>query len=344
MSARQSGYRKKEQTIPILARKQLKIAVIRFLFLMLIVNLPTLGHSQEADIANYPARPINFFISMPPGNSSDLAARLIAKGAERYLKQPIVPVNKPGGSLTVGVAAVATGKPDGYSIGISIHSPLFVVPHLEKIPYHPIKDLRQIMQFADFNFGVIVKSDSPFKEFKDIVAYGRQNPKKLTYGAATHAMAHLIMEQIAKKEKVQFTQIPYRATGEQEMALLGGHIMVGVGDFSYSLIEAGQSRLMLLFREERSDEYPQAPILKDLGYEIPCATFMGVHCPRGTPDPIIKRLEEAFTLAMKDPAFIRGMKELHVPIFYRSGKELEEYVVHNYEAFGKSIKEVGFTN
>jgi tripartite-type tricarboxylate transporter receptor subunit TctC len=252
-----------------------------------------------------------------------------------------VPVNKPGGSLTIGVAAVATAKPDGYSIGISIHSPLFVVPHLEKIPYHPLKDLRQIMQFAGFNFGVVVKNDSSFKEFKDIVAYARLNPKKLTYGAATHAMAHLIMEQIAKREQVQFSQIPYRGTGEQELALLGEHILLGVGDFSYSLIEAGQTRLVLLFREERSEEYPQAPILEDLGYDIPCATFMGVQCPRGTPDGIAKKLEDAFTNAMKEPAFIKGMKELHVPIFYRNNKDLEDYVVHNYEVFGKLIKEIG---
>ncbi len=101
--------------------------------------------------------------------------------------------------MAMGIAATATAKPDGYTIGVGIGAPLCLLPHLQKVPYDPLKDFKEIVQFGDFNFGVIVKNDSPFKDFKDLIAYARQNPKKVTYGAATHAFAHFITEQIARK-------------------------------------------------------------------------------------------------------------------------------------------------
>ncbi len=311
--------------------------LVCFAFVFFFIGI---GHAQEEEVANFPARPITFIIPVAPGSTTDLAIRLISKEAEKYLKQPIVPINKPGGSLTVGVAAIATARPDGYTIGLSAHSPLFIVPHLERVPYHPLNDLKQIMQFAGFNFGVTVRNDSPFKEFKDIIAYARQNPKKLTFGCDPRAISNFVMEQIAKKEKVELTRIPFRGGAETETALLGGHVLVMVGDFSYGLLEAGQTRLLLLLKEERSAEYPQTPILKDLGYDIPCPMFMGIQGPKGIPEGIAKKLEEGFVNAMKEQAFINGMKKLHIPIIYRSGQELASYVSYNYDFFGKLIKEL----
>jgi tripartite-type tricarboxylate transporter receptor subunit TctC len=244
---------------------------------------------------------------------------------------------------TIGVAAVATAAPDGYTVGNTPHSPMFVIPHLEKLPYNPVKDFKMIMQFAAFNMGVIVKADSPFKSFKDLIAFARQNPKKLTYGTAgTNSMQYIIMEQIAKREKVQLTHIPFKATGEAQTALLGGHILFAAGDFNYSLIESKDARLLLLFREERAAEYPDIPIVKDMGYDFPIPTFICVAGPKGLPDGIAKKLEDAFTRAMKEPAFIKGMKEdLRLPVVYRNSKDLNAYVARNYDIYGHMLKDMG---
>jgi len=220
---------------------------------------------------------------------------------------------------------------------------MIVVPHLEKVPYHPLKDIKMIMQFGAFNMGVIVKSDSPFKSFKDLIAFGRQNSKKLTYGTAgTNSMQYIIMEQIAKKEKVQITHLPFKATVEAQTALLGGHILFAVGDFNYLLIEGGEARVLFLFREERAAEYPDTPIPKDFDYDFPFPTFICAVGPKGIPDGIVGKLEDAFAKAMKEPTFIKGMKEdLRLPIVYRGGKELSDYVAYSYEAYGRMLKEMG---
>lgn len=319
-----------------------RTAVISFLFcLFIFCVLPLEAYAQQPD-SGYPARPITFIVPVPPGGPTDLVCRLISKEAEKFLGQPIVVVNKPGGSFTIAIAAIASSKPDGYTIGYAGHPGLFVVPLTGKVPYHPVKDLREIMQFGYLNISVTVKGDSPFANFKDIAAYARQNPKKMTYGSAgVGSFGHLAMEQIAKKEGVQFTHIPFKGSPETQAALLGGHILVGTGDFNFALLESGQIRLVLLITEQHSPYYPNVPILKDLGYNIPAPTFLNVAGPKGMSDEVVKKLDDAFSKAMKEPAFIKGMKDLQLTVFYRNGKDLDSYVAANYDAFGKLLKEEG---
>jgi len=316
--------------------------VVFFLCGLLVFFLAELGYAQEEEISKFPSHPVTAIHPYPPGTPADMALRLISKEAETFLGKPIVILNKPGASGTLGTASIAASRPDGYTIGNCQPSPMFVNPLLDKLPYHPLKDFKMILQYAVFNMGIIVKADSPFKSFKDLIDYARQNPKKLTYSTAgVNSMPFLITEQIAKKEGVQITHIPFKSTSEAQPAILGGHVAFGSGEFNYSLLEAGQMRLLALFREEPAEEYPQVPILKQLGYDIPMPMPQTLGCPKGVPDEIVKKLEDAYTKAMKEPAFIQGMKDLRVPIRYRGSKELTDYVVYNYNFFTKLLKEMG---
>ncbi len=312
------------------------------LLLSLAVSFsPMTGIAQE-DVSKFPTRPVTYIQPFTAGVPADLAMRLISKEAEKFLGKPIIVVNKPGAVGTIGVAAVASAVPDGYTIGNTPHSPMFVIPHLEKLSYQPVGDFKMIMQFGAFNMGGIVKSDSPFKTFQDLITFARQNPEKLTYGSAgTNSMQSVIIEQIAKREKVRLTHVPFKSTGDAQGALLGGHILFAAGDFNFSLVDSGNARLLLLFREERAAEYPRTPVLKDVGYDFPVPTFICVAGPKGLPDEIVKKLEDAFTKAMKEPAFIKGMKDLRLPIVYRSSRDLNAYVAQNYETYGRMLKDIG---
>jgi tripartite-type tricarboxylate transporter receptor subunit TctC len=304
--------------------------------LLLLTGFVGLANAQ--DVSRYPSRPIAFVIPVSPGGSTDLYFRLLCKEAEKTLGQSFVIMNKPG--LVQGTSAIAVAKPDGYTIGQSSNSAMLLIPHLEKVPYNTIKDFKYIVQTASVNFGVFIKADSPFKGFKDVIEYARQNPKKVTYGGPMNSIHYFITEQIARKERVQFTHIPFKGSPEVLNAVLGGHVVFGVGDFNYSLLEAGQIRLPLLFREETAEEYPQTPVLKDLGYDVPAPYYFGICGPAGLPEAIVARLEEAFTRAMKEPLVIKGVKDLRLPVVYRNSKALDEYIRVNYEKFGKIVKEI----
>ncbi len=310
-----------------------------FLMTVVLFALPIVASSQEV----YPSRPITFIDPFSPGGSSDLAMRALGKEVEKYLGQPIIVINKPGGGGSVGVSAIAAAKPDGYTIGQSVGgAPLFVLPFLQKLPYDPVKDLRYIMQYSAPSFGILVKGDSPFKELKDVIAYARQNPKKVTYGTnAPNSIANIIMEQVARKEKVQFTHIPFKASPEYQAALLGGHVLFTAGDFNHALIESGQTRILLYLSDKRSEEYPNAPILKDLGYDISVPVMLNVAGPKDLPEEIVKKLEDAFARGIKEPAFLKVMKDLHLTIIYRNSKEFSDYVARNYDTFGRFLREMG---
>lgn len=297
--------------------------------------------SAQEDVAKFPTKPITLVSPFPAGTSSDLACRVIAKEAEKFLGKAVILLNKPGGSATIGAGAVAAAKPDGYTIGYIAPSALFVAPFLIPVPYHPLKDFQQIIQFGETVFGASVRADTRFKDFKEILDFARKNPQKLTYGSSgLNSILNLTFEKIAKDNGVQFFHIPYKGGVQTTAGLLAGETEVSTGDVSASLVRSGQVKPILLFTENHLSEYPGVPILKDIGYEIPFPSLIAIMAPKGLPDGIAKTLENAFAKAMKEPGFIEGMKKLNFPVRYRSGKELNDYVVRNYAIYEKLVKEM----
>ncbi|MDA8125674.1 MAG: tripartite tricarboxylate transporter substrate binding protein [Deltaproteobacteria bacterium] len=313
-----------------------------FLAVVLLLLSAQAGFAQE-DVSKYPSKPITYICPSPPGLATDTSIRLLAKELEKILGQPVVVVNKPGAALTIGTAAVATAKPDGYTIGFTGGPPLYFTPLLQKVPYDPFKDLRMVAQYGGCTNGaVFVKGDSPFKSFKDVIAYARQNPKKVTYGTTgANSITHITLEAIAKQENVQLTHIPFKGTPEAQSAVLGGHVSFAAGDFVVDMVGSGQIKLLMMLREDKSEYHPEIPILKDLGYNIPYAVLGVVMTQKSVPDPIVRKLEEAVVKAMKEPAFVKGMKDLRLQLTYRSGKEMDAYNLKSNEYYTKVFKEMG---
>ena len=312
---------------------------------MLILLFVGSGYSQQEEIAKYPSRPINLIIPLQAGASGDVATRFIAKEAEKFLGQSIVPVNKPGGGTAIGISAIAKAKPDGYTIGYATHSGVFIAPLLEKLPYDPLKDLKPIMQFGGLYFTVNVKADSPFKSFQDVIAYARQNPKKLTYASTgPTTMQFFAINQIFKREKVEITHIPFKGSPEGHASLLGRHIDFILDSLVYPLVDSGEERILLILNDQRAEEFPQIPSLVDLGYDIPTPFILSIAGPAGIPDAITQKIEDAFTKALKEPAFIKGMREmLRFPIVYRNSKDLSAYYAHSFKTYERIVKEMGLS-
>ena len=302
----------------------------------------TSAQAQDADVARYPQRPVNLIVAFSPGGTVDLAFRLVAREVEKILGQPVVVLNRAGGGGNIAVAALASARPDGYTVGQVPGQTIFVMPYLEKLQVNPARDLTFIAQFAEANFAIVVRKDAPFASLKDLVAYARRHPDKLNYGTnAATGVANLVVDQVGKKENVQFTNVPFKGSPEAQTALLGGHIAFTAGEFNSSLVESGQIRVLALFSEKPRPEYPQTPTLKELGYDFPAPVFHVIAGPKGMPEGIVKKLEDAIARAVKEPRFLKGAQELRIPIVYRGSKELAEYVARNYEVFGKLLAEMG---
>lgn len=313
--------------------KRLRI-VLSLSFLMWI---PAFAQGQ----GDFPNRPITMVVGMEAGGTADLSSRLIARIAEKYLGQPVVIVNKAGGSGTVGTAAFTSAKPDGYTIGYLGTSSIMTVPHIMKLTYHPVKDIEPIIQYSVHNFAVSVRADAPFNTFKDAVEYARKNPGVLTYGTAgANSAQHILMEKIGQIENVEWIHIPFKGGPQALAAVLGGHAAMAVGDLNASLVKANKLRLLVMFLEERWAEFPEVPTLRNLHYPVPVPYIMGVGAPKGVPEPIMKRLEDAFTKAYRDPEFSAGMKSLYLTVFYRNRKDFSAYIANTFDQLGKFLQEM----
>src|SRR5262249_32270768 len=154
---------------------------------LLLLALPAMA--QE-----FPSRPITLICPWPAGGSTDTHLRRFAEIAARYLGQTVVVENKPGATGTIGPGFVAqNAKPDGYTRS-QMHMGGFRVPHMQKLAWDPIRDLTYIIGVSGYTFGVVVKSDSPFKTFQDLLDYARANPGKMSYGSTgTGSSPHLLM-------------------------------------------------------------------------------------------------------------------------------------------------------
>jgi tripartite-type tricarboxylate transporter receptor subunit TctC len=311
--------------------------IISILCLLSLLLVPPVAQAQS----DFPNKPITIVVGMVAGGTADLSSRWIGKIAEKYLGQPFAVVNKLGGAGTVGTAALASAKPDGYTLGTLLTSPMVTVPHVAKLTYHPVKDIDPIIQYGVLNFAVSVREDSPFKTFKEAMEYARKNPGVVTYGTAgTNSAQHIIMEGIAREEKVEVVHVPFKGGPEALAAAMGGHVSLAAGDFNASLVKGKKMRLLAMFLEEPWAEFPDVPTLKDLGYSVPIPYFVGLGAPKGVPEPIMKKLEEAFTKASKDPEFSSGMKTIGLPAYYRNRKDFSAFIALSFEQMGKSIQEL----
>ena len=194
-------------------------SLARIAVLGLFLALPAMA--QE-----FPSRPITLICPWPAGGSTDTHLRRLAEVAAKYLGQPVLIENKPGGGGTIGPGHIAqTAKPDGYSLS-QMHMGAFRIPHMQKLAWDPVRDFTYIIGLSGYTFGVVVKSDSPFKSFRDLLDYARANPGKMSYGSTgTGTSPHLLMEEVSLKTGVQFLHVPFKGNADSTQALLGDHIM-----------------------------------------------------------------------------------------------------------------------
>ncbi len=273
--------------------------------------------SLESNAAEtYPNRPIEITIGYAPGAGTDLGTRMIAEQAKKDLGQDIVCVNKPGGAGRIALTLIAKAKPDGYSLAATTDSAIIAVPHLEKVPYKSLEDFTFISQFGTLDFGVTVAQDSPFKTFKDVIQFARSNPDKLTLGIIGVGSAdHVAFQALAHLENLKIKFVPFAGAAPAMTALLGGHIMMSSPASSgYAPhVKAKTARLLATLGEERMEQYPDVPTLKELGY--PSLVFQSwyvISGPKNMEKPVVTKLANSFRKAMATPEFIRVAKDLEI--------------------------------
>jgi tripartite-type tricarboxylate transporter receptor subunit TctC len=193
--------------------------------------------------------------------------------------------------------------------------------------------------------GVVVKADSPWKTFKELVAYAKQNPGKVTYAVTSaNVPMDLAMQFVAKKEGLRWTAVPTPGSDPNTM-LLGGHVSVYSGSTSWiPHVQSGAFRLLAMHSAERMKEFPDAPTFRELGYDFVHESEGVLLARRGTPESVIKRLDDAFGKALEDKEVVDLYTKLGVNLVYRNYKDTEKRLYESRDSVGRVIKAIGITS
>ena len=302
---------------------------------------PSWGIAKEKE---YPSREINLYVGAPPGGSLDISGRVIAKILAKPIGQPVIVVNKPGGTQTISFSFVANSKPDGYTLAY-ILNPYLIMKKLEEptLPFEADK-FTWLGSMYKFNFMLTVKADSPWKTYEDFVDYARKNPEKVIIGSdGAGGAQHITQLQFAEMAGFKFKHVPFAGGGPAVQALLGGHVnavTTSPGPTS-AYLKSGDLRYLVSFSEKKNQEYPDIPTIKEKGLNLFAGGWMAFAGPKGLPadvsEKLIKTLKEA-ALAEEAKALFKKMGWEHE---YRTPQECLKMWKEEAAMFGKEMKKLG---
>ncbi len=292
---------------------------------------------------DYPTKPITCYIAFGAGGTTDLTSRAFIEATAKYIGQPFIPVNKPGAGGTLTAMAVMSAKPDGYSVGIASPSNVFVAPFSDESPYKDLSGFTMIANFGNYVYPLMVRTDAPWTTWKEFIEWVRKNPRAAKIaitGAKSVASQGFVLWQVEQKENVQFTIIPQKSSAEILSSTLGGHVtMYGstVDPSTVPYLKEGKLRILSYLGKDKVPGYENIPSIYEMyGFAIP--NLLGIFGPKGLPDYVLKKLDDAFAKAVKDPDFVSVMNRMYTPIVYMNRAQMNKYIDETLPKTGEIIK------
>ncbi len=264
-----------------------------------------LATSCIAQAANYPDRPITMIIPYNAGGGTDVLARALQPALEKSLGQTIVVSNMPGGGGILGFTKAANSKSDGYTVTIP-NNVIFANQGMGNATYK-YNDFDYLGNIITEDYLVAVRADGPWQTWKEFEADMKANPNKIKFGFSGYGgSTHVASEILAAKVDYKVKQIPYDGSSKAVLAAMGGHVdalTLNMGDLASGL-KSGKLRLLATMGNERLENYPDVPTLKELGYDISLSNWRGIVAPAGVSDEVKQAWNKAIKAAASDPKFI----------------------------------------
>ena len=294
------------------------------------IGLPALAQS------NFPSRPIKLICPWPAGGSTDAIMRALGESASRIMNNPVIVENKAGAGGMMGPNELVSAKPDGYTL-TQLPIGIFRIPHMQKTLFDPLADITYVVCLTGYTYGIVVRSDSPIKNIKDLVAFAKAKPGEFTFGSTGNGTTpHLAVEEFAMKAGIKLQHVPFKGNADGMQALLGGHVMshsdaTGWGQH----VDAGTCRLLATYGSKRTKRWPTVPTLNELGYDTVSDSPFGIGAPKGMDPAITRKLHDAFKATLEDPKVLASFEKYDQPVIYMN---TEDYTKYARETFPKERK------
>ncbi len=293
----------------------------------------SIGLAQEG----FPARPVTVIVPFQAGQGVDIMARALTVELARITGQGFPVVNREGAAATIGFAALANAKPDGYTISISPNTPLTVAPHLLKSVTYTYDAFIPVCQSFENVMAVFVGPGSPHRTLKDLIAAAQAQPGKTNWATTgVGSVPHLSGAALMQAARIEATHVPFRGEPQILQQLIANEIAFAAASVS-GMVGKGV-RALAVFSETRHTAFPDVPTMVELGYPAGVPGLNGVFSPRGTPEPALAALEKVCAEATASEGFRTSAGRLHQRVAYLGRRDFDRRLRADYDEKARLIQ------
>lgn len=291
----------------------------------------------------YPNRAVKVIVPWPPGQATDIAARMVAQKLQEQTGQPFVIDNRPGAGGSLGTAVAATSAADGYTLLAASSGPISIMPSLQKLTYEPQKDFVLISLITRNPYALVVNPSFPANNAKEFVALLKANPDKYTFASSgTGATAHLLTELFNSMAQVKARHIPYKGSAPAITDVLNGQVdyMVETVASMAGHIRAGRLKALGVSTSKRAAALPDVPTLADAAGlpDYDAAAWIGYAAPAGIPREALARLSAEIQKALQTPDMQEKLLNAGLDPVASTPEELPAFMRREQERYATVIK------
>jgi len=316
--------------------------MIRLILSTIIASWLSAGATAQAQ--GYPDRPIKLVVPFPAGGATDTTSRLVAQRMQQALGQTVIIENQGGAGGSIGARQVANAAPDGYTLLMGSIGTFGTQPLLYKLDYDPHKAFTPVATTVTDKIIMVVRSTLQVKTVQELVQLAKANPGKLNYGNAIGIGPQLVAELFKIKAGVNIVHIPYRGGAPMISDLLAGQIDMTINGKSVLLphIQAGKLRALAVTGPQRWPDLPDVPTLVEAGYlDAPYDALFGVVAPKGTPAPIIDKLNAVINEGMRSPDMRASFAKLGIEPTITTPEEFAALLAHEVPKWADVVRTTG---
>jgi tripartite-type tricarboxylate transporter receptor subunit TctC len=294
---------------------------------------------------NYPTRPVRVVIAFPPGGPTDFVGRLVTDKMSAELGQRVYIENRPGAAGTVGADNVAKADPDGYSLFLTTSGAVTIAPHIQSVPYDPLRDFAPIALVTKVTEVLVVTPKLGIKTVKELIALAKEKPGAVAFASTgIGSPPHLAQELLDVSAGVKFLHVPYRGAAPALTDLLGGQVQVLAADLPVLIaqIQAGALIPIGAAADKRDALLPDVPTLTEQGYpNTEASNWYALLAPAKTPPALIAKLNKAVIDALNDPEVHAKLVKAGATPVGGTPEALGAFMKAEYEKWGKVVAERG---
>lgn len=291
----------------------------------------------------YPGKPVKLVVAYAAGGGTDVAARIVAEGLARELKQPVVVENKVGASGNIGGQYVATAPADGYTLLFGAMANLAINPYLFKdMPYAPEKDFAPISKVFDTSHVIVAGPSSEIKSLENLLKLAKAAPRKYSYASAgAGTSTHIVGELFANSAGVQLLHVPYKGNGPALVDVMGGQVDLMFDQVPNSAphVATGKVRALAVMSRTRLDSMPNVPTVVELGQpQLVASSWTGLFAPARTPQPVIDTLNAALAKVLAQPDTRARLDKVGAVAGHSTHAEMAKLLADDSRRFGDLIR------